>query len=289
MNVGFFGLNVGIDRPEAIIKMLKTAEQLGYESVWTGEHLVVPENADPASPYPPQMPFMDTIATLSFAAAHTSTLKIGSGLVVLPMYNPIVLAKQLASIDVLSKGRLMVGLGIGYMKEEYDALGIPFKERGARGTEHIDVLKALWTQEKPAFTGRFSNFSDIQSRPQPVQKPHPPLHIGGLSDAALLRAVRQGQGWYGTFQDIPGTADFLKKINALIDSGERPEALGKLEISVTPSFPLDKSSLQEFEALGVDRLIIMRDFVEQISNWGESIEDDIIRFLEESAKAIDLS
>ncbi len=212
MKFGYFGLNVGtFQTPDSIARLVVTAEQLNFESIWTGEHVVLVDPQVPPSPAPPHSTFVDTIASLAFAAAKTTRIKLGSGIILIAQREPIVLAKELAGIDVLSKGRLLVGIGVGYVKGEFDALGIPFEERGPRTSEHIEVLRTLWTSEKPEFSGRFTKFAGIQSRPFPVQKPHPPIHVGGMSAPALRRAVAQGNGWYGFFQDLAATAEDARR------------------------------------------------------------------------------
>ncbi|MBW2271306.1 MAG: LLM class F420-dependent oxidoreductase, partial [Deltaproteobacteria bacterium] len=263
-----------------------TAEGAGFESLWTGEHVILIDPQEAPSPVPPHAPFVDTIATLAFIAAKTERIKIGSGILLLPQRDPVVLAKELAGIDVLSKGRLLFGLGVGYVEGEYDALGIPFAERGPRATEHIEVIRTLWTQEKPAFEGRFTSFSGIQSRPLPVQKPHPPIHVGGMSPPALRRAVAQGNGWYGFFQDVDGTAAMLRNLEEAGKRVERPAELGELEISVTPPGPVDADTARRFEDLGVDRLVLMRGFEDMA---GAGSEDAVIRFLEDTARELSLA
>ncbi|MEZ4282175.1 MAG: TIGR03619 family F420-dependent LLM class oxidoreductase [Myxococcota bacterium] len=285
MKFGYFGLNLGtFDHPDAIERLVVTAEQLAFESIWTGEHVVLVDPHQPPSPVPPLSPFVDTIASLAFAAAKTKTIKIGSGIILIAQREPIVLAKELAGIDVLSKGRLLVGVGVGYVKGEFDALGIPFEERGPRASEHIEVLRTLWTSEQPVFDGRFTKFSGIQSRPLPVQKPHPPIHVGGMSPPALRRAVAQGNGWYGFFQDVAGTAKMIEGLRETAKRVERPASLGKLEISVTPPGPVDADTAKRFEDLGVDRLVLMRGFQDMAGKREQSAEDAVIRFLEEMAK-----
>ena len=150
MDFGYFGLNIGaLDNADAIADVAVAAEQLGYESIWTGEHVVLIDPQEAPSPVPPHAPFVDTVTTLAFAAGKTEKIKLGSGIILLPQRNPIVLAKELAGVDVLSKGRLIFGLGVGYVPGEFEALGIPYAERGARVSEHIEAMRALWTQDKP--------------------------------------------------------------------------------------------------------------------------------------------
>ena len=160
MDYGFFGFNVGgLSTPDSMERVVVTAEQLGFESVWTAEHVVLIDPQQDPSPIPAESNTVDTIASLAFAAAKTKRIKLGTGILLLPQRDPIVLAKELAGVDVLSKGRLLFGLGVGYVPGEFEALGIPWKERGARTTEHIDVLRTLWTQENPSFDGKFTKFS----------------------------------------------------------------------------------------------------------------------------------
>lgn len=286
MRIGYFGANLGaFADPDAIARLATTAEALGYESLWTGEHVVLVDPQKPPSPLPPHAPFVDTIATLAFLAARTERIKLGSGIILLAQRQPIVLAKELAGIDVLSKGRLLFGVGVGYVPGEFEALGIPFAERGARVSEHIEVIRTLWTQERPSFQGRFTSFSGIQSRPLPVQKPHPPIHVGGMSPAALQRAVAQGNGWYGFFQDLDATARMLRGLEEAARRSERPKALGRLEISVTPPGPVDRDTARRFEDLGVDRLVLMRGF-EDMAKAGSA--DAALRFVEDTARELSL-
>lgn len=286
MDIGYFGANVGaFDNADAIERLATTAEGLGFESLWTGEHVVLIDPQQAPSPAPPKAPFVDTIATLAFIAAKTEKIKIGSGIILLAQRNPIVLAKELAGLDVVSKGRLLFGLGVGYVEGEFDALGIPYTERGPRTSEHIEVIRALWTQDSPSFDGEFTQFSGIQSRPQPLQKPHPPIHVGGMSPPALRRAVAQGDGWYGFFQDVDATAAMLRNLEEAAKQVERRAGLGKLEISVTPPGPVDADTARRFEDLGVDRLILMRGYEDMVTAGSV---DGVLKFLEDTASELSL-
>ena len=285
MDYGYFGFNHGaIDNPDAVTRVVQAAEQLGYESVWTGEHVVLVDPHEPPSPVKPETNFIDTVASLAFAAAKTERIKLGSGIILLPQRNPVVLAKELAGIDVLSKGRLLFGLGVGYVPREFETMGVPYEERGARTTEHIEAIRELWTSDQPTFDGKFTQYSGIQSRPRPVQDPHPPIIVGGMSPPALRRAVAQGDGLYGFFQDLEATEKIVAALEETAKSTERREGLGRLTISITPPGPVDADTAKRFEDLGVDRLILMRGFGDMSADPGRSAEDGILAFLEEQAK-----
>ena len=195
MKIGFFGINFGVcGDPVAMIQVAKAAEQAGLESVWTGEHVVLPDPRVAPSPSEPQTPFLDPVVALSHIAAHTVRLRLGTGVIILPQRNPVVLAKELATLDVVSKGRLLFGLGAGYLEPEFRALGAPFEQRGSVTNEAIEAIKALWTMEKPTYRGRFFSFGGIDAQPRPIQKPHPPIHVGGKS----RHGARRGTATAGT-------------------------------------------------------------------------------------------
>ena len=256
MKIGLYGINLGpCADPETAASVAKAAEEAGFESVWTAEHVVLPDPQVPPSPVPAQTRLLDPAVSLAYLAAHTRTLLLATGIIILPQRNPVVLAKELASVDVLSGGRLVFGIGAGYLQAEFEALGAPFEDRGERTDEYIEVIRALWTQEAPRFEGRFVSFGDIDAQPRPVQEPHPPIVVGGMSPPALRRAVRQGNGWYGFALDVDATATCVAGLRAAQQQVERPPELGPLEISVTPSVPLDADALRRFEDLGVERLV----------------------------------
>src|SRR6185369_1134946 len=180
MRFGLFGINIGpcaVGQTAAAIA--QAAEAAGFESVWTGEHVVLPDPQVPPSPLPPETPFLDPAVALTLVAAHTQRVRLGTGIIILPQRNPLVLAKELASVDVVSGGRLIFGLGIGYLKAEFDALGVSFDHKGARAVEYLEAMRAIWSAPQPAYNGRFVSFAGIQSLPRPVQTPHPPIIIGG--------------------------------------------------------------------------------------------------------------
>ena len=190
--------------PENLRTLATRGEELGFDHVWISDHVVIPTQI--ASPYPytttgvppidPVQPYCDPLSTLGYLAACTREIKLGIHVLVLPYRDPIVTAKAVASLDYMSGGRVILGVGVGWMEEEFKALGLDtFAERGKVTNEYIRIFKELWTKDDPEFQGRYHKFSGIRFYPKPVQKPHPPIWIGGHSAAALRRAARLGDGW----------------------------------------------------------------------------------------------
>jgi probable F420-dependent oxidoreductase len=275
MKLGYFGIGSGpCADPEVAARAARAAEAAGFESLWTGEHVVLPDPQAPPSPVPAQFPMLDPGAILAFLAGVTTRIRLGTGIIILPQRNPLVLAKQLASVDVLSRGRLIFGVGVGYLEAEFEALGIPFRRKGARTDEYIDAIRALWTQERPEFRGNFVSFGGIQARPRPVQQPCPPIVVGGHSPGALRRAVERGNGWYGFALAPEATEHCLEGLREAQRRHVRPPEIGPLEISVTPGVALDRGSLRRYAELGVDRLIPLSR-----ARTGE----EVVAFLEETA------
>ena len=285
MNIGFFGFNNGpLADPAAMAATLRALEAAGFESAWTGEHVVLIDPQEAPSPVPPDFPMLDTVAALAFAAGITERLRLASGIILLAQRNPVVLAKELAGIDRLSRGRLVFGVGVGYVEREFETIGVPYAERGARVTEHIEAIRTLWTQDRPAFDGRFTRIANVQQKPMPVQDPHPPIVIGGMSDAAYRRAVRQGNGWYGFAQTVEATAASLAGLARATDALDRPAALGDLEITVTPAGRVDRDVVRRYEDLGVSRLVLLPGRLPA----DDGAADAAVRFIEETARTLAL-
>lgn len=258
MKVGLFAINFGTcGDPDTAVKVAQAAEAAGFESVWTGGHIVLPDPALPSFPLATTTPMLDTTVALTWIAAHTKRVRLGSGIIVLPLRNPVLLAKELASVDVVSGGRLIVGVGAGWMAPEFEALGVPMEERGARMDDALRAMRALWTSEHPEYQGKFSSFSKVAAYPQPVQRPMPPIVIGGDSPPALRRAVTMGNGWYG-FALMPEQAkQHVEALRRAVEQHGRPAELGELEISVTPVGRFDRGSVEAYAAAGVDRLVLL--------------------------------
>jgi probable F420-dependent oxidoreductase len=207
---------------------------------------------------PPDQRLLDPIVALTFLAAYTTRILLATGVIILPQRQALVLAKQLASLDVLSNGRLIFGLGVGWCELEMRSVGVPFAERGKIADEYLAAMRAVWTQPKPAYRGRYVSFEGVQAMPRPVQTPIPPIVVGGRTPPAFRRAVTQGQGWYGFGLDLPATEKFVAALRDAAKRHPRPPELGRLEISVTPpgyGVP-DKATLDAYAVAGVDRLIL---------------------------------
>jgi probable F420-dependent oxidoreductase len=176
--------------------------------------------------------------------------------IVLPQRQPVLLAKQLTSIDVLSKGRLTVGIGVGYVEPELRALGVSLADRGARTDEYLAAMRRLWDEPTPSFAGRFVSFADVIERPRPIQQPHPPIVIGGHSPAAYRRAIQTGNGWYGWQLDLEQTAQAMAELRETASRVERPAGLGELDITITPPGTIDIETARRYADLGIHRLAV---------------------------------
>ena len=279
MKVGLCSAAGGVcAEPGVLGRVAEHAERVGFESLWVSEHLVVSDPRTTPSPMDPEDPLLEPVTALAYVAARTTTLRLGTGVVVLPLRNPLILAKELATLDVLSNGRLMIGIGVGYVEREFRALGVRFGERGRRTDEYLDAMLAIWTQEHPAYAGRFFAFDGVQAHPMPVQRPHPPIVVGGWSSPALCRAATRGHGWYGWGMDLHETASTLARLRAAVRGVERDPALGDLEITMTPSGTVDLAEAERYAELGVHRLNL------QIP--GGLVEREVFRFIEDVGREI---
>jgi probable F420-dependent oxidoreductase len=254
-SLGIFALNQNLTaNREGLAQIGSLAEELGYDSLWVGEHVVVPDPRVPPSPMEPEDPILDGLIALAFLAAHTERVRLATGIVVLPQRNPVVLAKQLASLDVVTGGRLTFGMGVGYLQPELEAVGVSMKRRGARAAEYLGAMRALWEHERPSFDGEFVSFSGVNAHPRPLQLPLPVV-MGGYSPAVHRRAARDAQGWYGFFLDPDAAAEQIESIRlALADAGRDAS---EFEISVSPRGRLDADVVAAYGRLGVDRLVLI--------------------------------
>ncbi len=266
MKFGFsLSNNQGIEDVQAIFRLASRAEELGFDSVWASDHVF---NVSYVYERLGNRPYYDPLSILSYVAAITENLVLGTSVLVLPYHNPMRLAKAAATLDVMSGGRLALGVGVGVIEQELNALGSPFHQRGAITNESIAIMKELWTQDDPSFQGEFYSFSGMKFSPKPVQKPHIPLLIGGTSRAAIRRAARLGDGWHPTAMPPEELAENIQYLRRQAQAAGRDAA----EIPVSISVPMQGGragrfslgtdpeeigpKVEAFANLGVERMVI---------------------------------
>ncbi len=202
---------------EALCRFARAVEELGFESVWTSDHIVLPTGETDKYPYTedgrftasPDDPVLDALMTLSYVASTTRRIRIGTTVIIVPYRNPIVQAKMFATLDVLTGGRVICGVGVGWLRKEFDVLGASYRDRGPVTDEYLQVFEELWTAESPEFHGSFYDFDGIKFAPKPVQKPRIPIWVGGHSRRAVRRAVKYGDAWHPTRQTPEYVAEML--------------------------------------------------------------------------------
>ncbi|KRT65781.1 MAG: luciferase-like protein [Candidatus Dadabacteria bacterium CSP1-2] len=225
---------------DAILGIAKTAETLGFDSVWVSDHIVIPESHQGFGNV-----FYEPIATLTYIAALTTKIYLGTSVIILPYRNPIILAKMVSTIDVLSNGRVILGVGAGWLKEEFKALGVSYRERGTMTDEYIQVLKTLWTQKRPKFIGMYNKFEDINFLPKPIQKPCPPIWIGGNSQKAIERAVNLGDGWHPVGLTPYEIKENVNYLNELL--GKKGKSPSDFVISLRKNLQIKRTSKKEIK------------------------------------------
>jgi probable F420-dependent oxidoreductase len=260
-----FGLMYANAGPFAYAEMLThlatTAERVGIESIWTVEHVVIPVGYKSTYPYDPsgkipapdQLPIPDPFVSLAFAAAVTKTLRLATGILILPQRHPLYVAKEVASLDVLSHGRMILGIGVGWLEEEFDALGIPFEERAGRTAESVRAMRSLWKDEAEPFEGKYFRWGPLECHPKPIQKPGVPIVVGGHTELAARRAARYGDGFF------PGVTEEDKLISLLNIMREECKKSGRnpatIEVTSGRAIP-DVDGVKRLADLGVSRFMV---------------------------------
>ena len=278
-----FASSIAIDG-EAALDICRRAEVAGFESIWGGEHVVLPTTIE--SPYPytadgkipaePDTPIPDPLIWLAFAAAAAPTLRLGTCILIVPQRNPLMLAKELATLDRLSGGRVELGLGVGWMKEEFDALGVSWERRGARNDEYVAAMRALWAGPHAEFHGDFVDFPPVTCSPRPVQSSIPIL-VGGDTDAAIKRAVRIADGYFPGEGDAERLGALIARLRAAADAGGRdPDSIEvNAMFGVQMADPI--AGVEQLAALGVGRVMIPAFFfagpggLDRLSEFGERV------------------
>ncbi|MGH2662461.1 MAG: LLM class F420-dependent oxidoreductase [Actinomycetota bacterium] len=255
-----FGITLGKLNPKSFVDAALAAERLGFESVWLPEHLVLPVDmrgqlvpGEDHPPVPPDTPVFDAPAYLAFLAGRTERIRLGTHVYLLGIRHPFVSARAFATLDVVSGGRAEAGVGAGWMTSEWEAAGLDPRSRGRRLDEAIDACKRLWTEAVVEHHGEFFEFPPVAFEPKPVQRPHPPVVVGGESDVALRRAARRGDGWIGMDHTPESAAEQVARLRRHIDEAGRPG--DALEVTVSGSIT-DRRDVDRWEEAGVDRLIV---------------------------------
>jgi probable F420-dependent oxidoreductase len=265
MDVGVFvPLGNGNATAEILRAVGREIEDRGFESIWVPEHVVLFDEYESAYPYSPDGKFpggadsgmLEPLQALTYLAAVTDRVRLGTGICLVPQRNPVYTAKAVTDLDSLSGGRVDFGVGVGWLREEFAAVAMPFEKRGPRTDEHLQVMKALWCDEVSEFHGEFYDLAPCRMYPKPIQSPHPPIHVGGESDAAMRRVARHGQGWF-SFNRLP---EDLPEPLARLDAALAAEGRSRSDVvlSVSPYFnPVTPAAVEGYAALGVDRLIVL--------------------------------
>jgi probable F420-dependent oxidoreductase len=256
LGLSFASTGIAIE-PRAAIEVARHAESLGFDSLWAVEHVVIPGDYGSKYPYSPSgrmaggedAPIVDPIVWLTWVGAHTERILLATGMMILPQRNPVVTAKELATLDHLTGGRARLGVGIGWLREEFEVLGVPFEERGARTDEYIEVMRALWQQPKPSFQGRFFSFDDARLWPKPVRGTVP-IVIGGHSEAAARRAGRLGDGFFPAPPTLDEAAHLIALMRETAEKGGRDPGSIEVTFGTRPT----PEALERLASLGVTRV-----------------------------------
>ena len=261
MKLGIVPINIGVKEPGQIVQMAQLAESLGYESVWTFEHVIVPLDYASKYPYnasgkmgaPPETNFVDPLIALTAIAAATSKIRLGTGVNILSQVNPLYMAKQAASLVFISNGRFMLGVGIGWLREEFEALGVPFERRGARFDDYVVAMRKIWSGEVVEHQSDFINWSGFKSYPVPIQNPFPVV-MGGVKGKIFERIAKYGNGWYAPSGDPAELKGHLDQLRIACDEAGRDMS----EIEITCMWPGKGGAdfLGELESVGVHRAVV---------------------------------
>ena len=263
------------DPANRVLTAATTAEELGYSTLWVADHVIFPSKIEGGYAFNPEDPFLDPLTVLAALAYKTTKVKLGTAVLILPYRHPLATAKALATIDVLSGGRTVVGVGAGWLEQEFTALGTSIKERGARTNETMDIFKAVWTQETPGYAGKHFQFADIKFIPKPVQKPHPPILVGGMTKGALRRTARRGDGWIAMGKrpdDIKEPLETLRKLTE--QEGRNPDDLQICMLPLgAPSVDQLIQDIPRYADLGVHHVYLsFRAWTDEFSELMELME-----------------
>jgi len=286
MRISIFAPVISPLNDGAYLKALSIgAEERGFHGIWLGEHVVLFDKYDAEYPYAEdgRIPvggengLLEPITGLAFMAACTERIRLGTGVCLVPQRNPVYTAKEIAAVDYLSNGRVDFGVGVGWLEEEFTALGVAFERRGARCREYLDVIASLWRDDVSSFKGEFYDLPPCRQYPKPVQQPGPPIYFGGESMPALRRTADLGQGWYGFNTSVEQTRGCLDQLDELLE--KRGRKRDDLDIVIGPyRHKLTKDTAKEYEDAGVDTLVVMivgRD-LDEMNRWLDRFAEDYV-------------
>ena len=264
MKIGFFAVGIGATvEPGALRAAAVAAERVGFATIWAPEHVVLVERYASQYPYssgrfpgPPDIPIADPFAILAYVAACTNTIRLGTGICLVPEHNPLILAKTAATLDRLSGGRFILGAGVGWLAEEFQVLGVPFQRRAQRTREYIEVMRKLWHEKVSAHAGEFANFDGVLSFPKPANGAGIPVWFGGESPAALRRVAAYGDGWLG-FKVMPAeAAEKIRQIETLLAANGRKRS--DVTLAVSPyAEPITADDLARYRDAGADEVALL--------------------------------
>ena len=262
MKIGIQSAFNGATPPALMARLARVVEEREFHSLWVPEHVLFFREYASRYPYAqdgriPGDPdgVMEPFTALSFLAAHSERIRLGTGICIVPQRDPVYTARQVADLDFLSGGRVDFGIGVGWLREEFEALGIPFARRGARTEECLQVMKTLWCDEVSHFEGEFFHLPECLQNPKPVQQPHPPLIFGGESEAAFGRVARLGQGWFGFGFAPDDLVEPLARLEAALEREGRRRSDLQVHLA-PPHIRFDDATLDRYRELGVDQLIL---------------------------------
>tara|TARA_B100001123_G_scaffold414296_1_gene513574 strand:+ start:695 stop:1552 length:858 start_codon:yes stop_codon:yes gene_type:complete len=285
MRIGLFAPVISPINDASYLRALaKGAEERGFHEIWLGEHVVLfdeyeaqyPYQEDGKIPVSVENGLLEPITAMSYMSAVTDRLRLGTGICLVPQRNPVYTAKEIAAVDYLSGGRVDFGVGVGWLEEEFDALGVPFARRGARCREYLKVIETLWTDDVSSFSGEFYELPPCRQFPKPIQRPGPPIYFGGESNAALRRVAEIGQGWYGFNVSTEDVGRYLERLDGfLADSGRRRS---DVDIVIGPyANKLNTDRAKQYEDAGVDQLValIVGRNLDELERWLDRLAEYI--------------
>ncbi len=279
-----FASSIGTD-PSSALEVARVAEEVGFDSVWGGEHVIFPSSIESAYPYTadgkipatPQTPIPDPLIWLAYVAAAAPTLRLGTCILILPQRNPLVLAKELATLDHLTNGRVELGIGVGWMREEFDALGIPWERRGARTDEYVAALRTIWSGSHVEFHGEFVDFEPLTCTPRPAQGADIPILVGGDTPAAIRRAARLADGYFPGEADPSKLAELIEALRAECAVQNRDPAEVEINAMFGAQMKDPEAGAAQMAEMGVGRAMVPAFFfggdggLDRLREFGESV------------------